>query len=91
MLVPDGGDFPQVPTVTDDIFTLWVEVHFLQDGLTKLQEYCSGLRATSDRATEFLRLQRKNCETGWLDRLALSRPARRDYGRCCDGAILPDR
>ena len=22
MLVPDGGDFPQVPTVTDDIFTL---------------------------------------------------------------------
>ena len=24
MLVPDGGDFPQVPTV--DIFTLWVDM-----------------------------------------------------------------
>ena len=91
MLVPDGGDFPQVPTVTDDIFTLWVEVHFLQDGLTKLQEYCSGLRASDSVPLIPSTLQRKNCETGWLDRLALSRAARRDYGRCCDGAILPDR
>ena len=40
MLVPDGGDFPQVPTVPADIFTLWVEVHFLQDGLTERATPC---------------------------------------------------
>ena len=75
MLVPDGGDFPQVPTVTDDIFTLWVEVHFLQDGLTKLQEYCSGLRATSVPLNSFDCNAKIARPDGWIDSLS---PAQQD-------------